>query len=64
LPQRSQVKLLVGNHVSVIEVMILFVNCFPSFVSRVENLTIPLFPGIVKVTNFYLKQFWRVCFEA
>eukprot|EP00299_Pterocystis_sp_00344_P017014 c8538_g1_i1.p1 GENE.c8538_g1_i1~~c8538_g1_i1.p1 ORF type:complete len:461 (-),score=85.66 c8538_g1_i1:35-1243(-) len=45
------VKLLIGNHTGPIEIVILFNTCFPSFVTRVENLTIPLFSGIVKAVD-------------
>jgi len=40
-------KLLVGNHVNVIEVVYLFISAsLPSFVSRIENLNIPLFKTV------------------
>eukprot|EP00300_Choanocystis_sp_HF-7_P015350 c19022_g1_i2.p1 GENE.c19022_g1_i2~~c19022_g1_i2.p1 ORF type:complete len:253 (+),score=69.61 c19022_g1_i2:144-902(+) len=44
----SQVKLLIANHVGGFEVIVLFTHCFPSFVSAIENLSYPLFTGIVK----------------
>jgi len=51
----SDVKLLCGNHVGAVEVVILFVFAnFPSFVSREENLNIPLFPGVVQAADAIL----------
>lgn len=48
----SEVKLLVGNHVCVLEVVILFIQAhMPSFVSRIENLSIPGFRGLATATN-------------
>ena len=47
----DKVKLLMGNHVCLIEVLVMFAESFPSFVSRVENLSIPLFAGIVKAVD-------------
>eukprot|EP01062_Namystynia_karyoxenos_P024830 TRINITY_DN1970_c1_g1_i1.p1 TRINITY_DN1970_c1_g1~~TRINITY_DN1970_c1_g1_i1.p1 ORF type:complete len:656 (+),score=224.10 TRINITY_DN1970_c1_g1_i1:98-1969(+) len=51
---RHQVKLLVGNHCAVLEVVILFGMCFPSFVSNVENLEVPLFAGLVRASDAIL----------
>lgn len=48
-------KLIVGNHVNVIEVVYLFISSgLPSFVSRIENLHIPLFRQIVECCNAIL----------
>ena len=47
----DKVKLLMAKHVSLLEVIILFAETFPSFVSRIENLSIPLFPGIVRAVD-------------
>jgi lysophosphatidylcholine acyltransferase/lyso-PAF acetyltransferase len=45
-------KIIVANHTCVLEVVYLFIHAhMPSFVSRVENLTIPLFPAIVKASD-------------
>ena len=43
-----------ANHVCIIEVIIMFAETFPSFVSRIENLSIPLFPGIVRAVDAIL----------
>jgi 1-acyl-sn-glycerol-3-phosphate acyltransferase len=51
----DQVKLLVANHVATYEVVMLFVLAhFPSFVSRVENLRIPLMPGVAATSQAIL----------
>ena len=50
----EEVKLLMGNHVCLIEVIVMFAEAFPSFVSRVENLSIPLFTGIVHAVDAIL----------
>jgi lysophosphatidylcholine acyltransferase/lyso-PAF acetyltransferase len=55
LAQRSEAKLLLGNHVAVIEVIYIFIfSNLPSFVSRVENLSVPLFRGLVKACDVLL----------
>ena len=52
--------MLVGNHFSLLEVIVLFSvtklqnRAFPSFVSRVENLDVPLFGGIVRAVDAVL----------
>lgn len=49
---RSEVKLLIANHVCMIELIVLFIQAeFPAFVSRVENLEIPLFRGVARTAN-------------
>ena len=47
----EEVKLLMANHVCLIEILIIFAETFPSFVSRVENLSIPLFTGVVRAVD-------------
>ena len=47
----EKTKILLGNHVCLIEVLVMFAETFPSFVSRVENLSIPLFSGIVHAVD-------------
>eukprot|EP01065_Artemidia_motanka_P047632 TRINITY_DN7495_c0_g1_i1.p1 TRINITY_DN7495_c0_g1~~TRINITY_DN7495_c0_g1_i1.p1 ORF type:complete len:597 (+),score=94.16 TRINITY_DN7495_c0_g1_i1:178-1968(+) len=51
---RDQVKLLVGNHCAVLEVIILFAMCTPSFVTKIENLEVPLFAGLVRASDAIL----------
>ena len=52
---RDKVKLLLGNHICVVEVVILWLlTAFPSFVSRIENLNVPLFPGLAKASQAIL----------
>jgi len=52
LADASQRKILVGNHVCVIEVVYLFLHgAMPSFVSSVTNLAIPFFPAIAKASD-------------
>lgn len=49
---RSEAKLLIGNHICMIEVIALYLLAdLPSFVSRVENLSIPLFRGIAAASD-------------
>ena len=43
-----------SNHVCLIEVLVMFAESFPSFVSRVENLSIPMFAGIVRAVDAIL----------
>ena len=50
----EEVRLLMGNHVCLIEVIVMFAEAFPSFVSRAENLSIPLFTGIVHAVDAIL----------
>lgn len=50
--KNKDVKLLIGNHTCVIEVIVLFLQShMPSFVSRVENLAVPGFRGLATATN-------------
>ena len=49
---RAEAKIFVANHVCVAEVIALFLlGDLPAFVSRVENLTLPLFRGLVTATE-------------
>lgn len=49
---RAEAKIFVANHVCVAEVIALFLlGDLPAFVSRVENLTLPLFRGLVAATD-------------
>jgi lysophosphatidylcholine acyltransferase / lyso-PAF acetyltransferase len=49
---RTETKLLVGNHICMIEVVALFLLAnIPSFVSRVENLSLPLFRGLAQASD-------------
>lgn len=49
---RTETKLLVGNHICMIEVVALYLLAnIPSFVSRVENLSIPLFRGLATASD-------------
>ena len=50
----DQVKLLMANHVSLLEVIIMFAESFPSFVSRIENLSIPYVCVVVFVVGFFV----------
>ncbi len=52
LATRRECKLLLGNHVCMIELVYLYLAAdFPAFVSRVENLSIPLFRGVVAASD-------------
>lgn len=49
---QSETKLLIGNHICMIEVIALYLLAdMPSFVSRVENLTLPLFRGLAAASD-------------
>eukprot|EP00754_Rhynchopus_humris_P034859 Rhum_TRINITY_DN16460_c0_g1::Rhum_TRINITY_DN16460_c0_g1_i1::g.163121::m.163121/K13510/LPCAT1_2; lysophosphatidylcholine acyltransferase / lyso-PAF acetyltransferase len=50
----SDAKILVGNHMAVVELLIMFQLSFPSFISAVENEAVPLFSGVVKACNAIL----------
>eukprot|EP00760_Papus_ankaliazontas_P031581 PhM_4_TR5345/c2_g1_i1/m.32602/K13510/LPCAT1_2; lysophosphatidylcholine acyltransferase / lyso-PAF acetyltransferase len=52
---RSEAKIFVGNHICLVEVIVLFIESgMPSFVSRLENLGIPLFSGLIRATDSIL----------
>lgn len=49
---RAECKTLIGNHVCMVELVAMYLNAsFPSFVTRVENLSVPLFAGVCKVSD-------------
>jgi 1-acyl-sn-glycerol-3-phosphate acyltransferase len=55
LASRQECKLLVGNHVCMIELVYLYLAAdFPAFVSAAGNLSIPLFRGIVTASDAIL----------
>jgi hypothetical protein len=50
--RKSEAKILIGNHVCVVEAVAFFLLCdLPSFVSRIENMAIPMFGGLVRATQ-------------
>ena len=52
LASRRECKILVGNHICMVELVFLYLSAdFPAFVSRVENLTVPLFRGVVAASD-------------
>eukprot|EP00667_Euglena_gracilis_P006144 EG_transcript_6196 len=52
---RSEVKMLLANHTAMVEVLVLYAAAgLPSFVSRMENLGIPLFAGVIRASNAIL----------
>eukprot|EP00669_Euglena_mutabilis_P009624 TRINITY_DN4486_c0_g1_i2.p1 TRINITY_DN4486_c0_g1~~TRINITY_DN4486_c0_g1_i2.p1 ORF type:complete len:520 (+),score=158.15 TRINITY_DN4486_c0_g1_i2:50-1561(+) len=52
---RSEVKMLLANHTAMMEVLVLYAAAgLPSFVSRVENLAIPLFAGVIRASDSIL----------
>eukprot|EP01061_Rhynchopus_euleeides_P048008 TRINITY_DN9977_c0_g1_i3.p1 TRINITY_DN9977_c0_g1~~TRINITY_DN9977_c0_g1_i3.p1 ORF type:complete len:547 (+),score=242.74 TRINITY_DN9977_c0_g1_i3:89-1729(+) len=51
---KSEAKILVGNHMAVVEIIVMFGLSFPSFISAVENEAVPLFSGVVRACNAIL----------
>jgi 1-acyl-sn-glycerol-3-phosphate acyltransferase len=51
---KSEVKLIIANHIGLYEIVLLFISAFPSFVSRAENASIPLFKGIIQACDAIL----------
>ena len=51
---KSEAKLMVGNHTAVVEILIMFGLSFPSFISAVENEAVPMFAGVVRACNAVL----------
>eukprot|EP01064_Diplonema_japonicum_P017966 TRINITY_DN264_c3_g1_i1.p1 TRINITY_DN264_c3_g1~~TRINITY_DN264_c3_g1_i1.p1 ORF type:complete len:567 (+),score=24.67 TRINITY_DN264_c3_g1_i1:42-1703(+) len=51
---RSECKILIGNHTAVFEILIMFGLSFPAFISAVENARVPLFSGVVRACDAIL----------
>ncbi|KAJ9466438.1 Lysophosphatidylcholine acyltransferase [Diplonema papillatum] len=51
---KEECKLLIGNHIAVVEVLVMFGLSFPSFISATENLALPMFSGVVRACDAIL----------